>query len=111
MSTLPRGVAPAVPPEAPLPRRMAPPTPPPPPLPRRSAPPEPIASAPAAGDPTPATPVMSERVDAPVEAVEVETVVPPEPIAAPEVTVEPAQPEPELVVASPAKAVSSKKKG
>jgi len=56
---------------------------------------------------------MSERVDAPVEAVEVETVVPPEPIAAPEVTVEPAQPEPEpeLVVASPAKAVSSKKKG
>jgi len=54
---------------------------------------------------------MSERVDAPVEAVEVETVVPPEPIAAPEVTVEPGQPEPELVVASPAKAVSSKKKG
>jgi hypothetical protein len=69
-------------------------------------PPEPIAA-----QEVTVAPVVSERVDAPVEAVEVKTVVPPEPIAAQEVTVEPVQPEPELVVASPAKAVSSKKKG
>lgn len=105
MSSLPRGVPPAVPPEAPLPRRMAPPTPPPAPLPRRSAPPVPVANTPVVQDLAPTTPSVHETIDTPVDAVEVEA--PP----AVEVTVAPAQPEPEPAVTSPVKTAGSKKKG
>ena len=100
MTSLPRGVAPAVPPEAPLPRRAAPVSPLPAPLPRRSAQPE---------TPQESFPPVQEESKIAADTLEVAE---PEPaLVAQDTIVEQAQAEPEPVVTAQTRAVGSKKKG
>jgi len=119
MTSLPRGVAPAVPPEAPLPRRAAPASPLPAPLPRRSAKPETpqesfpppvqeeseiVADTLKVAEPEPAL-VAQDTI---VEQAQAE----PEPaLVAQDTIVEQVQAEPEPVVTSQTRAGGSKKKG
>ena len=103
MTSLPRGVAPAVPPEAPLPRRAAPVSPLPAPLPRRSAKPEtPQESFP---------PPVQEESEIVAETLKVAEPEPEPALVSQDTIEEQVQPEPEPVVAAQTKAGGSKKKG